>query len=76
MDTNKSSTTFFNTITNLLDEMAPFRKITKKEITVEKQVSNDDSSPEKKKKLDRKNSHTKRIKTIKSSSGKFKISDI
>ena len=32
MDTNKSSITFFNTITKLLDEMAPFRKITKKEI--------------------------------------------
>ena len=52
------------------------QKVTKKQKTIENNASNNDSSPEKKKKTDRKNSHTKKIKTIKSSSGKFKISDI
>ena len=34
LDTNQASNKFFNVITKLLDEMAPFRKITKKEMTL------------------------------------------
>ena len=34
MDTDQSSNKFYSIITKLLDEMAPFRKMTKKEITL------------------------------------------
>ena len=34
LNTNQTSNTFFNVITKLLDEMAPFRKMTRKEISL------------------------------------------